>query len=218
MTPNSVVLYAESRYPGTVARCLGQLKNLCSSACYNPTYCVANSTTPARLQGGMHVGMGWRLGPSPDGFQGWGRMSLAGSLPLKGYSDPRVRLQVADAWEAAGAFTAIGQQETLEGLTATDDGWVALPCKLCRTVTAVCLRRPNQPWLTSMSSGPPLYRSQDGTEPAALAPRPQAPDGRADVVRLPVGRGCRLGPCQRPGPGGGGGRPAAAGQQPGGSQ
>ncbi len=47
-------------------------------------------------------------------------MSLAGSLPLKGYSDAGFSLQVADMAQ----FTATGQSLTLNGLTATGTGWV----------------------------------------------------------------------------------------------
>ncbi len=64
------------------------------------------------------MGLGTRLGPAPDGLQGWGRMSLSGSLPLKGHTDPRVRLQVADNGTALGP----GGSVTMGGITATGTG------------------------------------------------------------------------------------------------
>ncbi len=86
---------------------------------FPPITCTTHA--PA-VQGGMHWGRGWRLGPAPDGLQGWGRMSLAGSLPLPGATPSGFRLQVADMMQ----FTATGQSVTLGGLEATGGGWVGL--------------------------------------------------------------------------------------------
>ncbi len=58
------------------------------------------------------------LGPPPDAYQGWGRLSLAGSLPLPGLTPAGFALQVADR----GQFTASGQQAVLTGLTASGKG------------------------------------------------------------------------------------------------
>ncbi|GIL83916.1 hypothetical protein Vretifemale_12657 [Volvox reticuliferus] len=74
------------------------------------------------LEGGWAFNGGVRMGPAPDGYQGWGRPNLATTLPLRGATDPRVRLQVADR----GAFTASGQYVTLSGLTTTGTGPVTV--------------------------------------------------------------------------------------------
>ncbi|GLC56454.1 hypothetical protein PLESTB_001106400 [Pleodorina starrii] len=74
------------------------------------------------LEGGVAMLKGGPMGPSPDGFQGWGRLNLAGSLPLENFTDPRVRLQLAD-W---GSFTAAGDRASLEGLVATGAGPVTI--------------------------------------------------------------------------------------------
>lgn len=72
------------------------------------------------------------LSTAPDYYQGWGRLNLLTTLPLRpppsspaaaslavtGASDDRVRLQVADY----GSFTETGQEEVLPGLTATGTG------------------------------------------------------------------------------------------------
>ncbi|GIL56998.1 hypothetical protein Vafri_12273, partial [Volvox africanus] len=67
------------------------------------------------LESGVARATGKLLGPPPDGYQGWGRLSMSGSLPLEGFTDPRVRLQVLDR----GQFTLPGQSVTVTGLVAT---------------------------------------------------------------------------------------------------
>ncbi|KAG2430932.1 hypothetical protein HXX76_009902 [Chlamydomonas incerta] len=74
------------------------------------------------LLGGLAMAMGLPMGPPPDGYQGWGRLSLAGSLPLPGLTPAGFSLQVADR----GQFTASGQQAVLTGLTATGAGPVSI--------------------------------------------------------------------------------------------
>ncbi len=78
------------------------------------------------------MALGTRLGAAPDGMQGFGRISLAASLPLtlagpgqgpgKGLpakaQAPGMRLQVADM----GEFTEEGQRAEMGGLTATGEG------------------------------------------------------------------------------------------------
>ncbi|GLC44467.1 hypothetical protein PLESTM_001603100 [Pleodorina starrii] len=76
---------------------------------------IAGATS---MEGGWALNAGRPLGPAPDGFQGWGRLNLAASLPLAGFTDPRVRLQLVDR----GEFRAAGQSVTLTGLTATGSG------------------------------------------------------------------------------------------------
>ncbi|KXZ46816.1 hypothetical protein GPECTOR_40g550 [Gonium pectorale] len=48
------------------------------------------------MQGGIAQRLVIKLGPDTDGFQGWGRLSLSGALPLPGLTDPRVSLHLAD--------------------------------------------------------------------------------------------------------------------------
>ncbi|EFJ47816.1 hypothetical protein VOLCADRAFT_91397 [Volvox carteri f. nagariensis] len=69
-------------------------------------------------QGGWALNAGVQMGRGPDGYQGWGRLNLAGSLPLRGFTDPRVRLQLVDR----GEFTAAGQSVSVGGITATGTG------------------------------------------------------------------------------------------------
>ncbi len=146
--------------------------------------------------------MGGRLGPAPDGLQGWGRMSLAGSLPLPGATPSGFRLQVADMMQ----FTATGQSVTLGGLEATGGGWVAVAGgwesgRGHQGACAVYMLLQGSAWhLIQPSCGQchcqaalcsticcPIYNmSQTGTCPL-LAPRPcpQARDRGSGVVRLP---------------------------------
>ncbi|GLI70910.1 hypothetical protein VaNZ11_015937 [Volvox africanus] len=72
------------------------------------------------LEGGVAMMKVGPMGSAPDGFQGWGRMSLSGALPLPGFTDPDFRLQVAD-W---GSFSATGESAVLDGLNATGTGAV----------------------------------------------------------------------------------------------
>ncbi|PNH08405.1 Serine protease/ABC transporter B family protein tagD, partial [Tetrabaena socialis] len=74
------------------------------------------------MEGGTVTATGATMGPPPDGYQGWGRLSLAGSLPLRGVTDPRVSLQLADG----GQFKPRGQDVVLEGLVATGTGPVVV--------------------------------------------------------------------------------------------
>ncbi|GIL56404.1 hypothetical protein Vafri_11768 [Volvox africanus] len=74
------------------------------------------------LEGGWAFNGGVQMGPAPDSYQGWGRMNLASSLPLSGFTDPRVRLQLVDH----GEFMTPGQYITLGGLTATGTGPITI--------------------------------------------------------------------------------------------
>ncbi|KXZ46202.1 hypothetical protein GPECTOR_46g271 [Gonium pectorale] len=74
------------------------------------------------LKGGIALGLGVTLGPGPDGFQGWGRLSLSGALPLPGFTDPRVSLQLADR----GELVETGQEVSLAGISATGTGPVTV--------------------------------------------------------------------------------------------
>ncbi|GIL57024.1 hypothetical protein Vafri_12282 [Volvox africanus] len=74
------------------------------------------------LEGGVARATGKLMGPPPDGYQGWGRLSMSGSLPLEGFTDPRVRLQVLDR----GQFTLPGQSVTVTGLVATGTGPISI--------------------------------------------------------------------------------------------
>jgi hypothetical protein len=69
-------------------------------------------------QGSLAKAKGALLGPSPDGYQGWGRVNMAGSLPLVGFTDPRVKLQLLDR----GQFTNPGQSVSVDGIYATGRG------------------------------------------------------------------------------------------------
>ncbi|KXZ46203.1 hypothetical protein GPECTOR_46g272 [Gonium pectorale] len=64
------------------------------------------------------LSLGVTLGRGPDGFQGWGRLSLSGALPLPGWTDPRVSLQLADRGELAET----GQEVSMTGISATGTG------------------------------------------------------------------------------------------------
>ncbi|KAG2500683.1 hypothetical protein HYH03_001449 [Edaphochlamys debaryana] len=66
------------------------------------------------LQGAYASNMAQTMGPGPDGLQGWGRLDLAGSLPLPGLTPDGMALQVAD-----GGTIAEGQTITLNGLRST---------------------------------------------------------------------------------------------------
>ncbi|GIL83767.1 hypothetical protein Vretimale_10563 [Volvox reticuliferus] len=74
------------------------------------------------LQGSLAMAAGELMGPPPDGYQGWGRLSMSGSLPLEGFTDPRVRLQVLDR----GNFSLSGQNVTVRGLEATGTGPISI--------------------------------------------------------------------------------------------
>ncbi|GLI64306.1 hypothetical protein VaNZ11_007533 [Volvox africanus] len=74
------------------------------------------------LEGGVARATGELMGPPPDGYQGWGRLSMSGSLPLEGFTDPRVRLQVLDR----GQFSLPGQSVTVSGLVATGTGPISI--------------------------------------------------------------------------------------------
>ncbi|GLI64305.1 hypothetical protein VaNZ11_007532 [Volvox africanus] len=74
------------------------------------------------LEGSLAMASGSLMGPPPDGYQGWGRLSMSGSLPLEGFTDPRVRLQVLDR----GQFSLPGQSVTVSGLVATGTGPISI--------------------------------------------------------------------------------------------
>ncbi|KAG2500681.1 hypothetical protein HYH03_001447 [Edaphochlamys debaryana] len=90
------------------------------SANFTPTAMLLKATAIAgatSLQGQLARNMGRLMGPSPDGLQGWGRLNLAGSLPLPGLTPTApngMALQVAD-----GGTIAEGQTITLTGLRST---------------------------------------------------------------------------------------------------
>ncbi|GLI60087.1 hypothetical protein VaNZ11_002120 [Volvox africanus] len=95
------------------------------SAPFTPTGILLKALVIAgaeSLEGGWAFNGGVKMGPAPDGYQGWGRMNLAGSLPLSGYTDPRVRLQLVDR----GEFMTPGQYIALGGLIATGTGPVTI--------------------------------------------------------------------------------------------
>ncbi|KAG2483735.1 hypothetical protein HYH03_017390 [Edaphochlamys debaryana] len=72
---------------------------------------IAGATS---LQGQLARSVGRLMGPSPDGLQGWGRLSLAGSLPLPGLAAEGVALQVAD-----GGSIRDGETISITGLRST---------------------------------------------------------------------------------------------------
>ncbi|PNW83456.1 hypothetical protein CHLRE_05g242750v5 [Chlamydomonas reinhardtii] len=74
------------------------------------------------LQGGLAMALGIPMGPPPDAYQGWGRLSLPDTLPLPGLTPAGFSLQVADR----GQFTASGQQAALTGITATGKGPISI--------------------------------------------------------------------------------------------
>ncbi|KAG2448184.1 hypothetical protein HYH02_006769 [Chlamydomonas schloesseri] len=88
------------------------------------------------MRGGWALQVAQLLSTGPDPYQGWGRMDLLTTLPLRpppdspaagslaatGSSDDRVRLQLADD----GSFTETGQEELLSGLTATGTGPISI--------------------------------------------------------------------------------------------
>ncbi|EFJ50795.1 hypothetical protein VOLCADRAFT_88678 [Volvox carteri f. nagariensis] len=62
-------------------------------------------------------------GPSvPNGNQGWGHLNMAGSLPLAGFTDPRVHLQLLDR----GEFSFPGQAVAASGIVATGTGPISI--------------------------------------------------------------------------------------------
>eukprot|EP00198_Chlamydomonas_reinhardtii_P011395 XP_001700732.1 predicted protein [Chlamydomonas reinhardtii] len=74
------------------------------------------------LMGGLAMALGIPMGPPPDAYQGWGRLSLPDTLPLPGLTPAGFSLQVADR----GQFTASGQQAALTGITATGKGPISI--------------------------------------------------------------------------------------------
>ncbi|KXZ46205.1 hypothetical protein GPECTOR_46g274 [Gonium pectorale] len=87
-----------------------------------PSNTTAFNASGILLKGGFAMSLGVAMGPGPDGFQGWGRLSLSGALPLPGWTDPRVSLQLADRGELAET----GQEISLVGLSATGTGPVTV--------------------------------------------------------------------------------------------
>ncbi|GIL53620.1 hypothetical protein Vafri_9234 [Volvox africanus] len=69
------------------------------------------------LQGGIAMQTGEVMGAAPDVFQGWGRLSLAGALPLPGLTGPNFRIQVADM-----GTIEHGEVIHLRGIRATGTG------------------------------------------------------------------------------------------------
>ncbi|KAG2500664.1 hypothetical protein HYH03_001430 [Edaphochlamys debaryana] len=87
------------------------------SANFTPSGMLLKATAvagAASLQNSAARSAGRLMGPSPDGYQGWGRLDLAGSLPLPGLTPDGMALQVAD-----GGTIAEGQTITLTGLRST---------------------------------------------------------------------------------------------------
>ncbi|KAG2442416.1 hypothetical protein HXX76_002502 [Chlamydomonas incerta] len=88
------------------------------------------------LQGGWALQLAQLLSTAPDYYQGWGRLDLLTTLPLRpppaspaaaslaatNASDDRVRMQVADY----GLFTETGQEAALAGITATGTGPITI--------------------------------------------------------------------------------------------
>ncbi|KAG2424606.1 hypothetical protein HXX76_014331 [Chlamydomonas incerta] len=74
------------------------------------------------LKGGFALGAGNPLGAGPDGYQGWGRLNLAGTLPLRNVSGANFRVQVADmhGQHSAGPADSVNTVERAEltGLAA----------------------------------------------------------------------------------------------------
>ncbi|KAG2492076.1 hypothetical protein HYH03_009572 [Edaphochlamys debaryana] len=69
------------------------------------------------LEGGFARGPGILMGPSPDGYQGWGRLDLSGALPLPGLTPANFSLQVVD-W----GNISTGDRIVIKGLRATGTG------------------------------------------------------------------------------------------------
>ncbi len=86
------------------------------------------------LQGGVALQVSRPLGPSPDGYQGWGRLSLRGTLPLRGYTHPDFALQLLDG----GAFDRNNTEVVVGGVTATGTGCVG--CRGFACVSALAFR------------------------------------------------------------------------------
>ncbi|KAG2494005.1 hypothetical protein HYH03_007932 [Edaphochlamys debaryana] len=98
----------------------GGSKTSADTAPFEPTGMLLKALAIAgasSLQGGFSRGSGRTLGAAPDGYQGWGRMDLAGALPLPGLTDPNMNLQVAD-W---GSIQP-GEYVYLKGIRATGTG------------------------------------------------------------------------------------------------
>ncbi|EFJ44733.1 hypothetical protein VOLCADRAFT_106328 [Volvox carteri f. nagariensis] len=96
------------------------VKNDVLSASFEPSGMLIKALAIAgadSLAGGYALSGGRVLGNAPDGFQGWGRLDLSGSLPLPGLTNPNVKVQVADY----GVITN-GQMVFLRGLKATGTG------------------------------------------------------------------------------------------------
>ncbi len=89
---------------------------------YSPLLTSHGSYYP---QGGVALQVSRPLGPSPDGYQGWGRLSLRGTLPLRGYTHPDFALQLLDG----GAFDRNNTEVVVGGVTATGTGCVG--CRGC---------------------------------------------------------------------------------------
>ncbi|KAG2491466.1 hypothetical protein HYH03_010251 [Edaphochlamys debaryana] len=129
------------------------------------------------LEGGLARSVGLAMGPAPDRFQGWGRFSLAGALPLPGLSAPGLRLQVAD-W---GALGASGDSVTLSGLRATGAGpvravlvWYDYPAFPGAPSALV-----NDLDLTAHVDGVPVPTAPDRTNTVERIDLPQPPAGAA---------------------------------------
>ncbi|GLI67073.1 hypothetical protein VaNZ11_011270 [Volvox africanus] len=69
------------------------------------------------LKGGIAMQTGEIMGAAPDVYQGWGRLSLAGALPLPGLTGPNFRIQVADM-----GTIEHGEMIYLKGIRATGTG------------------------------------------------------------------------------------------------
>ncbi|KAG2495492.1 hypothetical protein HYH03_006436 [Edaphochlamys debaryana] len=81
------------------------------------------------LAGGLIMALGSRLGPAPHPYQGWGRMDLSRSLPLKSpggqaQAGPSTGPNMTLADRAN--FTAAGQQLVLTGINATGQGPITI--------------------------------------------------------------------------------------------
>ncbi|GLC50169.1 hypothetical protein PLESTB_000350100 [Pleodorina starrii] len=69
------------------------------------------------LEGGFAANAGFNLGAAPDGYQGWGRLDLSGTLPLPGLTHPLFRVSIADF----GVIDS-GEWIYLPGIEATGTG------------------------------------------------------------------------------------------------
>ncbi|GIL85055.1 hypothetical protein Vretifemale_13679, partial [Volvox reticuliferus] len=95
-------------------------KDSAESASFQPSGMLLKAVAivgAASLKGGIAMQSGATMGQGPDGYQGWGRLNLAGALPLPGLTGPNFRIQVADVGTIEHGDTIY-----LRGIRATGTG------------------------------------------------------------------------------------------------